>query len=100
MDQLICASLSDTHYWYEVGTLKVPALSVHFLFFYILGCSQNQRRNVEIFSFWGGVPNRPILKPHIYKYENVTVRNRTYTLVDHMRLDRLLHTEYSVKFTS
>ena len=25
MDQLICASLSDTHYWYRVGMLKVPA---------------------------------------------------------------------------
>ena len=25
MDQLICASLSNTHYWYEVGMLKVPA---------------------------------------------------------------------------
>ena len=25
MDQLICASLSHTHYWYEVGMLKVPA---------------------------------------------------------------------------
>ena len=25
MDQLICASLSNTHYWYEVGILKVPA---------------------------------------------------------------------------
>ena len=25
MDQLICASLSHTHYWYEVGILKVPA---------------------------------------------------------------------------
>ena len=25
MDQLICASLSRTHYWYEVGMLKVPA---------------------------------------------------------------------------
>ena len=24
MDQLICASLSHTHYWYEVGMLKVP----------------------------------------------------------------------------
>ena len=23
MDQLICASLSHTHYWYEVGMLKV-----------------------------------------------------------------------------
>ena len=25
MDQLMCASLSHTHYWYEVGILKVPA---------------------------------------------------------------------------
>ena len=25
MDQLIYASLSHTHYWYEVGMLKVPA---------------------------------------------------------------------------
>ena len=24
MDQLICAPLSHTHYWYEVGMLKVP----------------------------------------------------------------------------
>ena len=26
MDQLICTSLSHTHYWYEVGILKVPFL--------------------------------------------------------------------------
>ena len=25
MDQVICASLSRTHYWYEVGMLEVPA---------------------------------------------------------------------------
>ena len=29
MDQLIFASLSHTHYWYEVGMLKVPAESKH-----------------------------------------------------------------------
>ena len=28
MDQLICASLSHTHYWYEVGMLKVPPYAV------------------------------------------------------------------------
>ena len=28
IDQLICASLSHTHYWYEVGMLRVPATSV------------------------------------------------------------------------
>ena len=26
MDELIFASLSHTHYWYEVGMLKVPAV--------------------------------------------------------------------------
>ena len=26
MDELICASLSYTHYWYEVGMLEVPAV--------------------------------------------------------------------------
>ena len=29
MDQLIFASLSHTHYWYEVGMLKVPAVHLH-----------------------------------------------------------------------
>ena len=29
MDQLIFASLSHTHYWYEVGMLKVPAEYIH-----------------------------------------------------------------------
>ena len=28
MDQLIFASLSHTHYWYEVGMLKVPAINI------------------------------------------------------------------------
>ena len=28
MDQVICASLSHTHYWYEVGMLKVPAINL------------------------------------------------------------------------
>ena len=28
MDQLIFTSLSHTHYWYEVGMLKVPAVVV------------------------------------------------------------------------
>ena len=27
MDQLICAFLSHAHYWYEVGTFKVPAVA-------------------------------------------------------------------------
>ena len=29
MDQLIFAPLSHTHYWYEVGMLKVPAVVVY-----------------------------------------------------------------------
>ena len=28
MDHLMCTSLSHTHYWYEVGMLKVPAVPV------------------------------------------------------------------------
>ena len=28
MDQLICASLSHTHYWYKVSMLKVPAVNI------------------------------------------------------------------------
>ena len=29
MNQLVVASLSHTHYWYEVGMLKVPAVYLH-----------------------------------------------------------------------
>ena len=29
MDQGICASLSHTHYWYEVDMLKVPAIYMY-----------------------------------------------------------------------
>ena len=29
MDQLICASLSHTYYWYEVGALKVSVMTIH-----------------------------------------------------------------------
>ena len=28
MDPLLCASLSHTHYWYEVDMLKVPAIYI------------------------------------------------------------------------
>ena len=34
MDQLIFASLSHTHYWYEVGMLKVPACNNILFFIY------------------------------------------------------------------
>ena len=36
MDQLILASLSHTHYWYEVGMLKVPAEYRRFVMIIIL----------------------------------------------------------------
>ena len=39
MDQLLFASLSHTHYWYEVGMLKVPAAirsNIINLFYYVL----------------------------------------------------------------
>ena len=34
IDQLICASLSHTHYWYEVSILKEPAKYVGYCFSY------------------------------------------------------------------
>ena len=51
MDQLICAYIFRTHYWYEVGMLKVPAaytrlihtllkvvLTLHTYILYIMYC--------------------------------------------------------------
>ena len=38
MTQLICASLSHTHYWYEVGMLKVPAATAYNMGLYLV-CS-------------------------------------------------------------
>ena len=37
MNQLICASLSHTHYWYEVGMLKVPAIKILIIIIIIKG---------------------------------------------------------------
>ena len=39
MDQLICASLSHTNYWFEVGMLKVPALCN--IYMYCHTCSKS-----------------------------------------------------------
>ena len=36
MDQLISASLSHTHYWYEVGMLEVPVVVPDWLFFAVI----------------------------------------------------------------
>ena len=30
MEQIVCTSLSHTHYWYEVGMLKVPAYRIKY----------------------------------------------------------------------
>ena len=35
MDQFIFASLSHTHYWYEVGMLKVPTYYLQLILFLI-----------------------------------------------------------------
>ena len=40
MDQLIFASLSHTHYWYEEGMLKVPA------------CNKKKKKNIKIPNGW------------------------------------------------
>ena len=42
MDQLICACLSHTHYWYEVGVLKEPAATVLLLLLHlVLPCTRS-----------------------------------------------------------
>ena len=35
MDQLLCAFLSHTHYWYDVGMLKIPGTKLKVL------CAEN-----------------------------------------------------------
>ena len=55
MDQLILASLSHTHYWYEVGMLKVPAAfsaEIHFAMKRSAPCSAILRHSP---SSWGAV---------------------------------------------
>ena len=49
MDQLICASLSHTHYWYEVGMLKVPAVCMYLCIYgYHLHCSRLWTNRVKV----------------------------------------------------
>ena len=61
MDQLIYASLSHTHYWYEVGMLKVPecrcVMQCHsghlfFLFSLLYGRPGGSVGNLETSSRW------------------------------------------------
>ena len=52
MDQLICASLSHTHYWYEVGMLKVPATSYKLIIFTLFHVSRSRRTIGRITAVW------------------------------------------------
>ena len=51
MDQLIYASLSHTHYWYEVGMFKVPPIlcGIKQQQYYIVRCNQAQTISDEQF---------------------------------------------------
>ena len=44
LDQLVCASLSHTHYWYEMGMLKIPAANVYLYTVSILNKERAQYR--------------------------------------------------------
>ena len=48
MDQLICASLSHTHYWYEVGMLKVSADKMFIRTSHIIASEYDQPGNKVI----------------------------------------------------
>ena len=84
MDQLIFASLSHTHYWYEVGMLKVPAVYAPLV----------HHRNVlwsEICTFFSGglgirlPPDRHVLffanRPKRRRSSKKSLATRTSTLV-------------------
>ena len=47
IDQLICPSLSHTHYWYEVGMLKVPAIFI---------TTTNSKYTKCMYDSWGKFP--------------------------------------------
>ena len=49
MDQVICASLSRTHYWYEVGMLKIPAYYTYYGVY-----SEDSRNKILILLSSGG----------------------------------------------
>ena len=52
MDQLIYASLPHTHYWYEVGMLKVPAMHRHDKSKKIVSRSNGRSRGGLLFLEW------------------------------------------------
>ena len=58
MDQLICASRSHTHYWYEVGMLKVPAI----IYGWVIAASR--LKGVE--SIWGSTTGNKFRNQYIY----------------------------------
>ena len=57
MDQLIFASLSHTHYWYEVGMLKVPAVLLYGSMALLFLCFERKiRTHLDLLSIprlWG-----------------------------------------------
>ena len=67
MDQLIFASLSHTHYWYEVGMLKVPATNdlivLHLLRIYFI---------LLIYLVWGKKIPGTGIRTHVQTRQKVT----------------------------
>ena len=50
-DQLICASLSHTHYWYEVGKLKIPAIALY-IYMYIPCAMVSSKSSLVLLCFF------------------------------------------------
>ena len=84
MDQLICASLSHIHYWYEVDMLKVSAIAyvrVHQRLYKLLGI--NSQRHVKN-DIWpqrnkpGTIYSVPVLTTHSSDINRVATKVRTY----------------------
>ena len=85
MDQLIFASLSHTHYWYEVGMLKVPAV--------ILLVANPARGQLNIVCFFPC----PRSRLRFWSYETgATVSSRVSVLIFHTQAESVtINSAYS-----
>ena len=72
MDQLICASLSHTHHWYEVGMLKISA-DLHVIIYCWRG---GTGLNPKCFYYWVDVQ-----KIYTYYYSDLSLN--AYLIVIH-----------------
>ena len=110
IDQLICASLSHIHYWYEVGMLKAPAtITVIVVVFFTLtdrasaipsnirGCQSGtwSQRGTKVNGPYHG--DNPLLRPtgiQIATLSYATLQAKAPTNIKTVHQTSLVHTRY------